>query len=238
MKAMIQWTIWGVLLAIIFSMTLFFRSPEEIYDHLLKVVDQTRPFSVVAHILFLTVFVVGLVLKKIRTVLFTFFIALISLSALVVAVAYMILPNIIIFAMFLGLIIHAYLKKKLNFELKNIAGTNVFFGIVGLVFGFWYLHWVESPLWLNALLYSPLGIVNCPTMVTVCAFLCLTKKPRSVFLEATVAGTTLYFGFFGIFLLKAYVDVVLIACAMFLLLRLGSYLTFENTAQKSRVKAS
>ena len=238
MKAMIQWTIWGVLLAIIFSMTLFFRSPEEIYDHLLKVVDQTRPFSVVAHILFLTVFVVGLVLKKIRTVLFTFFIALISLSALVVAVAYMILPNIIIFAMFLGFIVHAYLKKKLNFELKNIAGTNVFFGIVGLVFGFWYLHWVESPIWLNALLYSPLGIVNCPTMVTVCAFLCLTKKPRSVFLEATVAGTTLYFGFFGIFLLKAYVDVVLIACAMFLLLRLGSYLTFEDTAQKSRVKAS
>ena len=237
MKAMIQWTIWGVLLAIIFSMTLFFRSPEEIYDHLLKVVDQTRPFSVVAHILFLTVFVVGLVLKKIRTVLFTFFIALISLSALVVAVAYMILPNIIIFAMFLGFIVHAYLKKKLNFELKNIAGTNVFFGIVGLVFGFWYLHWVESPIWLNALLYSPLGIVNCPTMVTVCAFLCLTKKPRSVFLEATVAGITLYFGFFGLFLLKAYVDVVLIACAMFLLLRLGSYLTFEDSYQTSRVKA-
>jgi hypothetical protein len=237
MKAIIQWTIWGVLLAIIFSMALFFRSPEEIYDMLIKVVDQTRPFSVVAHILFLLVFVVGLVFKKIRTVLFAFFIALLSLSALTIAVAYMILPNIIIFAMFLAFIIHAYLKKKLNFELKNIAGANVFFGVVGLVFGFWYLHWVESPLWLNALFYSPLGIVNCPTMVTVCAFLCLTRKPRSVFLEATVAGITLYFGFFGVFLLKAYVDVVLIACAMFLLLRLGSYLTFEDTAQKSRVKA-
>jgi hypothetical protein len=237
MKAIIQWTIWGVLLAIIFSMALFFRSPDEIYDMLIKVVDQTRPFSVVAHILFLLVFVVGLVFKKIRTVLFAFFIALLSLSALTIAVAYMILPNIIIFAMFLAFIIHAYLKKKLNFELKNIAGANVFFGVVGLVFGFWYLHWVESPLWLNALFYSPLGIVNCPTMVTVCAFLCLTRKPRSVFLEATVAGITLYFGFFGVFLLKAYVDVVLIACAMFLLLRLGSYLTFEDTAQKSRVKA-
>jgi hypothetical protein len=238
MKAIIQWTMWGVLLGIIFIMTLFFRSPEQIHDMLLNVVDQTRPFSLVAHILFVTVFVVGLVRKKIRTVLFTFFIVLLSLSALIIAIAYLILPNIIIFSMFLVFIIHAYFKKKLNFELKSIAGANVFFGIMGLVFGFWYLHWVESPIWLNALFYSPLGIVNCPTMVTICAFLCITRKPRSVFLEATVAGVTLYFGFFGVFLLKAYVDVILIACAMFLLLRLGSYLTFEDTAQKSRVKTS
>ena len=238
MKSIIHWTIWGVLLAIIFSMTLFFRSPEEINDMLFQVVDQTRLFSVVAHILFLIIFVVGLVFQKIRTVLFTFFIAVLSLSALIIAVVYMILPNIIIFAMFLTFIINAYLKKKLHFELRNIAGANVFFGVVGLVFGFWYLHWVESPIWLNALLYSPVGIVNCPTMVTVCAFLCFTQKPRSIFLEATVAGITLYFGFFGLFLLKAYVDVVLIACAMFLLLRLGSYLTFEDTVQKSRLKVS
>jgi hypothetical protein len=131
--------------------------------------------------------------------------------------------------MFFGLIINAYLRKQLNFELKNQKPVNLAFGIIGIVFGFWYLHWVDSPVCLNALLYSPLGAINCPTMVTICGFLCLTAKPRSVVLEATVALITLYFGFFGIFRLGAYVDIVLIVCALFMILRLGSYLDFKET---------
>jgi len=66
-------------------------------------------------------------------------------------------------------------------------------------------------------------------MVTICGFLCLSQKPRSAILEAPVALTTLYFGFFGIFRLGAYVDVPLIICALFLIVRLGSYLTYEDT---------
>lgn len=41
--------------------------------------------------------------------------------------------------------------------------------------------------------------------------------------------TTVYFDFFGIFRLGAYVDVALIICALFLIVRLGSYLTYERT---------
>ena len=41
-------------------------------------------------------------------------------------------------------------------------------------------------------------------------------------LEATVGLMTLYFGFFGIFRLGAYVDVALVLCALFLIVRLGS----------------
>jgi hypothetical protein len=66
-------------------------------------------------------------------------------------------------------------------------------------------------------------------MVTICGFLCLSRKPRSVILEAAVALITLYFGFFGVFRLGAYVDVALIICALFLIVRLGSYLTCEHT---------
>jgi hypothetical protein len=60
-------------------------------------------------------------------------------------------------------------------------------------------------------------------MVTICGFLCLTKKPRSVVLEAVVSLVTLYFGFFGLFRLGAYIDIALIICALFLIFRLGSY---------------
>jgi hypothetical protein len=133
-----------------------------------------------------------------------------------------------IFAMFFVLILHAYFTKTLNFSLKNIPPADLLFGILGLVFGFWYLHWVESPAWLNAFLYSPLGVVNCPTMVTLCGFLILSRKPRSALLEAAVSLTTLYFGFFGILRLGAYVDAVLIVCSLFLIVRWGSSLNGEQ----------
>jgi hypothetical protein len=227
MKKRIKWIVLGLLLLAIFVLT-FMRTPEEITSMLETVSKDVRSYSAFVHILFLVVAALGLLIEKIRNSLFSLFMAFLSLSATIISVTYVIVPNIIIFAMFLALIIHAYFTKKLSFDLKNIAPVNLFFGVIGLVFGFWYLHWVESPLWLNALLYSPLGAVNCPTMVAICAFLCLSQKPRSVLLEVAVALITLYFGFFGIFRLGAYVDVALIICALFLIVRLGSYLSYEN----------
>jgi hypothetical protein len=228
MKKRIKWIVLGLLLLAIFVLT-FMKTPEAITRMLENISKEVKSYSAFVHILFLVVVALGLLIEKIRNSLFSLFIAFLSLSATILSVKYVIAPNIIIFAMFLALIIHAYLTKNLNFDLKNIAPINLFFGILGLVFGFWYLHWVESPVWLNAFLYSPLGAVNCPTMVTICGFLCLSHKPRSAILEATVALITLYFGFFGIFRLGTYVDVALILCALFLIVRLSSYLTYEHT---------
>jgi len=217
----LKWIVLGLLFSAIIGLT-FLKTPEAITAMLETVSKETKSYSAFMHFSFLAVIGLGIFVGKIRNSLFSLFIAFLSLSATIVAGKYMIAPNIIIFGMFFVFTIHAYLTKKLNFDLKNIAPINLLFGILGLVFGFWYLHWVESPVWLNALLYSPLGVVNCPTMVTICGFLCLTQNPRSAVLEATVALITLYFGFFGIFRLGAYVDVALILCALFLLVRLKS----------------
>jgi hypothetical protein len=195
-KGSVKWVVLGILVLAVFAMTLM-RTPDEIIDMLMDIVDGTRLLSVINHVLFLLVMMLGLIFKKARNVLFFSFIAFIALTATVVSLIYVMLPNIIIFGMFFALILHAYFKKRLNFEFKDIAVVNVFFGIVGMLFGFWYLHWVGSPVWLNALINSPLGVVNCPTMVMICGFLCITKKPRSLELESVVAIITLYFGFFG-----------------------------------------
>lgn len=235
MKNKIKWIALGLLILSVFAMT-FMKTPQEITNMLEEVTSGTKIFSLIAHALFLVVIVSGLIFKKIRNILFSLFIAFISFSAAVISIKYMIIPNIIIFTIFFILIVNAYFKKELNFELKNIAPINLMFGIIGIVFGFWYLHWVDSPVWLNALLYSPLGAVNCPTMAAICGFLCLTKKPRSIILEITVALITLYFGFFGIFRLGAYVDVVLIICALFLIVRLSSSLTYEDIFEKRSAK--
>jgi hypothetical protein len=203
------------------------KSPETITSYLKYVSKDVKSFSVFVHILFLVVIGLGLLFEKIRNTLFSFFIAFISLSAIIISVKYLIIPNIILFTMYFVLIIHAYITKNLNFNLINIASINLLFSFLGLTFGFWYLHWVEDPVWLNALLYSPIGAVNCPTMLTVCGFLCFSHKPRSFALESVVSLTTLYFGFFGLFRLGAYVDAALIVCALFLIVRLSSSLNYE-----------
>ena len=214
----IKWTTLGLVLLAIFGLTLM-KPPEAIMKMLEGVSGDVRGYSIFIHFLFLVVVTLGLLVKKSRNTLFFLIIAFLSLSASIISIKYAIVPNIIAFTMFFGLILYAYYTKNLNFFTENIAPVNLLFGILGLVFGFWYLHWIESPIWLNALLYSPLGAVNCPTMVTICGFLCLSQEPRSALLETAVGLTTLYFGFFGVFRLGAYVDVVLIICASYLLVR-------------------
>jgi hypothetical protein len=215
------WTILALLLLSIFSLT-FMKSPEAITATLMQVSTDLRSYSAFTHILFLAVVISGLLVAKVASRLFSVFIAFLSLSATVISAKYAIVPNIVLFAVFFVLIIHAYFTKNLNFRAQTVPRIDLLFGIPALIFGFWYLHWVQSPVWLNALLYSPLGAVNCPTMVTICGFLCLAQPPRSAPLEAIVALTTLYFGFFGLLRLGAYVDVVLVICALYLLLRLGA----------------
>jgi hypothetical protein len=224
MKTTVVWIVLGLLLLSVFALT-FMKSPEAITGMLRGVSTDVKSYSILVHILFLVVIGIGLLVGRSRNTLFTFFVAFLSLSATVIAVKYLIVPNIILFAMFSVLIIHAYLTRNLNFPLSDIPSVDLLFGILGLVFGFWYLHWVESPIWFNALLYSPLGAVNCPTMVTICGFLCLSREPRSAVMEAAVALATLYFGFFGLFRLGAFVDIALILCALFLIVRLTSSLT-------------
>ena len=224
MKSKALWIVLGLLFLAVFVLS-FMRTPAEITRMLEAVSRETRSYSTFMHLLFLAVIGLGLAAKRMRNTLFSFFIAFLSLSATVIAVMYAIVPNVVIFGTFFALILHAWFSKSLNFDFEHIAPVSVSFGTLGLIFGFWYLHWVESPVWLNALVSSPLGVVNCPTMATICGFcfLSLSRKPRSAMLEATVALMTLYFGFFGIFKLGAYVDVTLILCALFLIVRLGSY---------------
>ncbi len=231
MKKTIKYIVLGLLLMAIFIMAMM-KSPEEIAAMLSNVTRELTAFSVFVHVIFLAVMAMGLMVKKTRNILFCSFIAFLSLSATAVSIKYVILPNIIIFATIFALIMIAYFRKELNFNFEDITPVNKYFGIAGLIFGFWYLHWVESPIWLNALLYSPLGSVNCPTLLTISSFLCLTAKPRSVMLESVVAIITLYFGFFGLFRLGAYVDIVLIISALFLIVRSASYATRKDVFEK------
>lgn len=227
MKSRTAWILVGLLCAASFVLSMT-KAPAAITSMLHEVASDAKSYSALLHGVFLVVLGLGLVLRKARDGLFSLFIAFLSLSATVVALIYAIVPNVIIFGTFFALIVHAALTKRLSFGFRDVGRLNLAFGLLGLLFGFWYLHWVESPVWLNALLYSPMGAANCPTMLVLCGFLCLTRDPRSAILDATVGLVTLYFGFFGIFRLGAYVDVALVLCGLFLIVRTGSRLSYAE----------
>jgi len=205
-----------VILVIIFT---FLRTPQQITEMLVEVTSNLQTYFIIIHIIMILTIITGILLPKFRNLIFFSFVVFLSLSATVISTIFVIIPNIILFGLISILIILAFSQKKLNFTFNDLKIFDIFFGIVGILFGFWYLHWVEDPVWLNALLYSPLGGVNCPTLVAISGFMCFTKKPRLNVLEITLGALTLYFGFFGIFRLQAYIDIVLILCGGYLLLR-------------------
>ena len=220
MKNKVAWSSIALALIAMFGLTLT-RSPAEITSMIRSVVDAERGLSVAMHLSFVVLLPIGLIFKRSRNLVFTALPFMISLSATIIALKYLILPNIIGFALFAILIAVAYKKRQLSFSLKNKDVFSLLFGITGLVFGFWYLHWVASPIWLNALIYSPLGVVNCPTMVAVCGFMILADNPVPAKLQATVSLVTLYFGLIGIFRLGAYIDIVLVLCSAYMLVQMA-----------------
>lgn len=205
-----------VLLVIIFT---FLRTPQQITEMIVEVTSNLQIYFMVVHIIMILAILAGVLLPKFRNLIFFSFVLFLSLSATVISTIFVIIPNIILFGLISSLLILAFRQKKLNFTFNNLKILDIFFGIVGILFGFWYLHWVEDPVWLNAILYSPLGGINCPTLVAISGFICFTKKPRLNVLEITLGAFTLYFGFFGIFRMQAYIDIVLILCGGYLLLR-------------------
>jgi len=208
----------GIILVLVISFT-FMRTAAQITEMLVTVTTRLQIYFIVTHGIFLAALLIGLPFKKIRKYVFFGFILFLSLSAAIVSIIFVIIPNILIFVLFSSLIIYAFVTKKLNFEFKEVSIVSWLFGITALLFGFWYLHWVDDPIWLNALLYSPLGGVNCPTMIAICGILCLQSKPKSHLLVMVIGFLTCYFGFFGVFRLGAYVDVALVICGGFLFIK-------------------
>jgi hypothetical protein len=220
MKDKVKWWAVGGVMVIAFAMTLM-RSPQAISSGLTVVANDLAMYSLFMHAAFLVALAAGLLLPGARARLFGGFLGLLAASAAGVALNYLILPNILLFGLYFVLILSGLWSGGLDWDLGRTNAADRLFGLLGLVFGFWYLHWVQSPIMLNALLFSPLGVVNCPTMLTISGFLCLTSQ-RPALLELVSGVVCVYFGLFGIFLLGAYVDVALAACGAYQLSRLAS----------------
>jgi len=190
-----------------------------------KLVQTTNDFkglSLVNHLLLILIISGGIFWKKGRNILFALFMIHLSIGVFISAFKHNIPSNYFYFPVVAGLIGYASKTQKMRFDFNALSLQNKIIGSIALWGGFWYLALVESPVWINALIYSPVGVVNCPTMLALCGFLILNSEHRNRFrfLEYFVICGALFFGGLGLLTMNVYFDVILVAVALYMTWRL------------------
>ena len=221
--AIVGWGGAALLMALAFLLTLLVP-PEQVERMIMTAVEQGRPLAIVMHVVVLVGILAGLVLKKARDHIYAFLVTAVALAATGSSIMYGLAPNVVAFGLILAGSVCAWWKGRFHWDFTKIGKWTWAFGGVGVVFGFYYLHWVSDPIWINALIYSPLGVVNCPSLLTIGGMLILATPPRSAILESMTGIATLWFGFYGMFALNAYIDIVLVLVGLFLIVRVGTYI--------------
>lgn len=229
------WWLVGGLLAAVFLLMLT-KPPAEVSQMLFMVSGGLKNYALLMHLVMLAALAAGLFMTRARNLIFAGLMALLAGSAATIGVVYFLLPNIVLFSLYVVLILLAFIKGQVAWDFSRLRPADWLFGIIGLVFGFWYLHWVESPIMLNALFYSPLGILNCPTMITISGLLILSSA-RPLILDFTTGLVSTCFGLYGIILLAAYVDIALVLCGLYQLARVAMVVRQELAARRRRRSA-
>ncbi len=92
-------------------------------------------------------------------------------------------------------------------------------GIVMIVFGLIYPHFIQADSVLRYLYASPVGLVPCPTLSILIGFLLLYNGLGSQSLILTFVVFGLFYGLFGAFKLSVYLDIFLIFGSLSLLVK-------------------
>jgi len=124
--------------------------------------------------------------------------------------------NAIMFALAALIFGIIYLKFKpvqtgMKWDLVSVAG------LVMVLFGFVYPHFLENADFLKYLYASPLGLIPCPSLSVFIGITLLFHGFHSKKWMLSAALIGLFYGIFGVLRLKVYLDVGLIAGALLLL---------------------
>jgi hypothetical protein len=174
----------------------------------------------------------GIIFNRIKDELYAGLITFYCLTTFIVSVIFMMISNAIIFLLLSMLILNAYFRGELKWDLKNIDPFNFIFGLTGLIFGFWYLNWVKEPIFLNALFLSPLGILGSPTLLVVCGFICLSKEPRSQKLVIAVIIASFWVSLTMIIRFGIFFDIILVVITLFLLVKTVKFFRSRDPSNK------
>jgi hypothetical protein len=229
MKQSTRFIIGSVAFILLFSVVAFklqnnslLLNATTLHEKLVQTTSDFKGLSLVNHLLLILIISGGVFWKKGRNILFALFMIHLSIGVFISAFKHNILSNYFYFPVVAGLIGYALKTQKMRFDFNALSLQNKIIGSIALLGGFWYLALVESPVWINALIYSPVGVVNCPTMLALCGFLILNSEPRYRFrfLEYFVICGALFFGGLGLLTMHVYFDIILVAVALYMTWRL------------------
>jgi len=96
---------------------------------------------------------------------------------------------------------------------------NTVISLIFIFIGFWYPEFVKADP-LSLLIVSPVGTIPCPTLLTCLGALNLSipHVNRVQYIAALVLG--IFYGLVGVFFLKVYLDIALIALVLYSLYNL------------------
>lgn len=93
-------------------------------------------------------------------------------------------------------------------------------GALLIIFGWVYPHFIETSNWFKYLYAAPMGLIPCPTLSITIGFALLINRASIKIWSLFLAFIGLFYGLFGFFRLGVYIDAVLIAGALILLIQI------------------
>lgn len=138
--------------------------------------------------------------------------SLISLPFYSVAVFAMISGNIFNGTLFMMIASFVFVSG-VTASAEKIAVSEMMFtlsGIIMLIFGLAYPHFLETNNILGYLYASPFGLIPCPTLSAVIGFMLVYRGFGSKYAMLVMIVSGLFYGVFGVFKLGVYIDIVLI----------------------------
>lgn len=135
------------------------------------------------------------------------------LSIIINAIIYGNPFHAITFAILAGITLFVLIKSKNKFN-KPKKGVNTMISFVFIILGLWYPEFVDGNI-LAQFLVSPLGIVPCPTLITVLGILNLFYPNLNKVQFVVIVFFGIVYGIIGTFIFKNYYDLLLIGISIY-----------------------
>jgi len=191
-------------------------TPEEILNGLAIAANRFTSISILWHLIIAAFTLVMLTGRKFNTKIIGSGLGILLLSVAIIAYLVSNPFNAVMFAA------AALLFGIYNLQFKPVPVSlewNIFSvsGLIMVLFGFVYPHFLDNGAFYRYLYASPLGLIPCPTLSAFIGITLMLRGFRSKkwMITATLPG--LFYGFVGVLWLRVYMDAVLIAGSLLLL---------------------
>jgi len=191
---------------------------EEIINGLQSVVNDYSTFAIVWHAIFYFL-LIGLIAKwqpsnKLFGVLLCLPLVSVALFAWLSGNPF----NGFIFSI-MAILIFIFGIKSSNQPIQVSQFPFMVTGILMIVFGLIYPHFISANSFLKYLYTSPVGLIPCPTLSILIGFLLLYNGFGSQPITITFIAFGLFYGIFGVLKLAVYLDIFLILGSIALLIK-------------------